>query len=296
MKRILRKLLGVFMRLRGFSVQVPSVDGPEPTLETLTSQLCTQNQFMTPIYLKWCAEIKETPRYHRKQWEHVYIAHALDTMGVLKQGSFGIGFGVGKEPLIALFAKYGGSIVATDMDYEQAKKIGWVDSAQYSLSKKDLNERGICDQVLFDEAVSMRPVDMNRIDEDLRKGAFDFLWSSCSMDHLGSVEKGIAFVLNSLKCLRPGGIAVHTTEYNVSSNDDTLDNAGVVLYRRRDIEKIGELVTAGGGSMLAFNPQSGLGLHDRHYDVPPYAATHHLKLMIDRYISTSVGFIIRRAP
>ncbi len=76
---------------------------------------------------------------------------------------------------------------------------------------------------------------MNDIPGDLE--GFDFNWSSCSFEHLGSIEKGINFLMNQLKTLKPGGWAVHTTEFNVSSDDKTIESGDTVVYRKKDIEK-----------------------------------------------------------
>ena len=45
-------------------------------------------------------------------------------------------------------------------------------------------------------------------------------------------------MLDSLRFLRPGGIAIHTTEFNVSSNDNTVADGDTVIYRKRDIEDL----------------------------------------------------------
>jgi hypothetical protein len=85
--------------------------------------------------------------------------------------------------------------------------------------------------------VNFRPVDMR----DLRlpwDETFDFLWSSCSLEHLGSLEAGMDFVKQSTDLLKPGGVAVYTTEFNVSSNDETLTSGPLVVYRKRDVEKL----------------------------------------------------------
>ena len=76
---------------------------------------------------------------------------------------------------------------------------------------------------------------MNDIPDDLVD--FDFNWSSCSFEHLVRLIK-VWFLQNQLKTLKPGGWAQHTTEYNLSSNDETQENNSTVLYRQRDIEYI----------------------------------------------------------
>jgi hypothetical protein len=93
-----------------------------------------------------------------------------------------------------------------------------------------LNDRGICDAALFSKLVDFRNVDMNNMPSDLV--GYDFCWSSCAFEHLGSIELGMQFVEISLKCLKPGGLAVHTMEYNGQSNRNTLSEGGAVIFRK----------------------------------------------------------------
>ena len=45
------------------------------------------------------------------------------------------------------------------------------------------------------------------IDTDCH-GQFDFVWSACAFEHLGSILNGLEFVVNSVKCLKPGGVVL----------------------------------------------------------------------------------------
>jgi SAM-dependent methyltransferase len=265
---------------------------PEPTLWAPVSQACTQGQMEEPHYAYWCNEIRELPRMHRKQWEFCYILQALKTHDMLTPGKRALGFGVGLEPLAAVFAKNGVSVLATDLEPEEAMGAGWVKTAQHAHNKASLNDRAICDPAAFDKLVDFRFMDMNAIDRDL-DGQFDFVWSACAFEHLGSIMHGLEFVLNSVKCLKPGGVAVHTTEFNCSSDGDTLDNASTVLFRKRDfllLERRLKLM----GAELEFNFNLGQQPLDQHIDTPPYSVDEHLKLQIMRWAVTSFGLVIRK--
>jgi hypothetical protein len=63
----------------------------------------------------------------------------------------------------------------------------------------------------------------------------DFLWSSCALDHLGSLEHGKKLVLDAMQCLKPSGVALHGTESCLSSDDATLEAEDLVFYREKDI-------------------------------------------------------------
>lgn len=265
---------------------------PEPSLWAPVSQACTQAQLEEPRYSYWCKQIRERPRMHRKQWEFCYILQALQTHGMLEDGRRGLGFGVGLEPLAAIFANHGVSVLGTDLEPDGAQLAGWVKTAQHARSKQAMNDRKICDAETFDRLVDFSFMDMNAIDRDLY-GQFDFVWSACAFEHLGSIMNGLEFVVNSVKCLKPGGVAVHTTEFNCSSDTETLDNAGTVLFRKRDfllLERRLKLM----GAQMEFNFNLGQQPLDLHIDTPPFKHDAHLKLQIQRWAVTSFGLIVRK--
>lgn len=285
-------MIDFLFRRKSRSDALPVDSSVEPTLREPISQVCTQAQLEEPAYAYWCQQIDEPVRMHRKQWEFAYILQALARGGMLAPGRRGLGFGVGEEPLASLFAARGAAVLATDLEPERAQQEGWVHTAQHAASKEALNGRGLCDPVYFNRLVEFRFMDMNAIDEDL-EGSFDFCWSACALEHLGSIENGLEFISRSIQCLKPGGIAVHTTELNCSSDEDTLDNAGTVLFRKQDFLRLGERLI-GEGCALSMNFHLGTQPLDRHIDVPPYRDDNHLKLLIDRWTSTSFGIIATR--
>jgi hypothetical protein len=229
---------------------------------------------------------------HRKLWEWIFIIEALTERGLLTAGRRGLGFGVGQDPLAAIFASKGVSIVATDADEQIAEAGGWSQTGQHALSIADLNQQHFCDDESFNRLVEFRSVDMNNIPSDLRD--FDFTWSSCAFEHLGSLEHGIQFVLRQMDCLKPGGFAVHTTEYNVSSNRATVDEDQTVLYRRQDIERLITDLRAD-SHLIDVDFRAGRTPADLHVDAPPFTETH-LKIWVSGFVTTSLGLIIEKNP
>ncbi len=260
----------------------------KPSLETPISQPCTEAQFRSPLYADWCEKIGEHPCFHRKQWEFVYILQVLSHNGFLKPGFRGLGFGVGQEPLPAYFASLGIDVTATDMAPEKARAAGWGETNQHADSLNTLNARRLCDPDLFRKHARFETVDMNNIPSHLR--GFDFTWSSCCFEHLGSIKAGLAFVRNSLGTLRPGGIAVHTSELNCSSNWLTISSGATVLFRKRDYLRLMRDLGKGGTTEHTF--ALGDGELDQYVDIPPYKQEPHLKLKIGRYVSTSYGVTV----
>lgn len=255
----------------------------------LKSCLCTQAQLETPPFREWSRRMRLQFKHHRKLWEFAFIAEALEQHGMLRPGRRGLGFAVGREPLAALFASRGCEIVATDLDERQAGKLGWTASNQHAARLEDLNTDGLCDPDEFRRLVTFRPVDMNDIPDDLE--GFDFVWSSCSFEHLGSIAHGRRFIDRMTRCLKPDGIAVHTTEFNVSSNSATIDNDPTfVIFRQRDIEEMAaDLRSKGRGVELDLT--LGNGPADAHVDLYPYEQKTHLKLQLGSFVATSFGLI-----
>jgi hypothetical protein len=132
---------------------------------------------------------------------------------------------------------------------------------------------------------------MNAIPSDLRD--YDFCWSACCYEHLGSIRMGLDFLHNCLATLKPGGVSVHTTEFNLSSNAKTLEAPELVIFRKQDFETvIAELVSAG-HTVEPLNLWPGTTPVDEHIDLPPYGATH-LKLELQGYCTTSIGLIVTK--
>lgn len=270
----------------------PMIISDVPSLTDPVSQACTQSQMEEDSYIYWCWQIYEEPRKHRKQWEFCYILQAAARYGVMAPGMRGLGFGVGGEPLAALFASRHISILATDLAADEAAQQGWVDTDQHAANKDALNDRGICPADMFDKLVDFRFMNMNAIEPDVR--GFDFCWSACALEHLGSIEMGLNFIRNSLECLKPGGVAIHTTELNCSSDSATLDNTSTVLFRKRDFTALAKRLIAEGHEVLLNFNTGDLPL-DKHIDMPPFSKDNHLKIQIDRWVTTSFGMIIRKA-
>lgn len=258
----------------------------------LRSCVCSQEQLESQPFRQWCARLGEAHRLHRKLWEWCYIAQALDERGMLQPGRRGLGFGVGREPLVPLFASFGCEVVASDMAEEQARKVGWTDTNQHAADVDVLNAAGLCPPEEFRRRVSRRVVDMNAIPRDL--GGFDFTWSSCSFEHVGSIAKGKRFVRNQMRCLRPGGVAVHTTEFNVVSDTETLDHEVTVIFRRCDLLDVARRLRAD-GHHLDLDFTLGTDVADRYVDAPPYRNDLHLRLKIMQYTSTSIGLIVEKS-
>jgi hypothetical protein len=271
-------------------VPLPPFDTPT-TAQFMQFSTCSVTDFLHPRYVEVCNIMKHPFAWHRKLWEWVYVIHHLLESEVVRSGSRGLVFGVGSERLPAVFAGMGAQIVATDAPGDKGEI--WDCSGQHSSSLEPLRYPEIVDAEVFDSNVRFEFCDMADIQPELN--GFDFNWSSCCFEHLGTLEAGMQFVINAVeKTLRVGGVGVHTTEFNLSSNDDTVTEGPTVIYRRRDIEELVSRLRDRGHTVSEFIVAPASNYWDFHVDIPPYTGAVHIKLLLEQYVSTSVGLVIRR--
>ncbi len=278
---------------------IPSNLSPQKI--NLQSKACQQNDIESDWFFYWCQEMKTPVVYHRKLWEFCYILQALYEYDLLTPGRKGLGFGCGEEPLPSILAAYDIEITATDLDPTASAAQGWIETKQNMSSVEKILHPELCTKELFTKNVSLKYVDMNAIPAYL-EGKYDFCWSACALEHLGSIKNGLLFIENSLKTLVPGGISIQTTEFNYLEEQETIDNYGTVLFRKKDFEGIAKKLTAAGHQVAPLDFNIGSRVLDRFIDLPPYnskvhefAQEAHLRLLIDGFASTSFGMIIRKA-
>ena len=126
--------------------------------------------------------------------------------------------------------------------------------------------------------------------------SMDFIWSSCAMEHLGTLEKGLAFVENAMNILKVGGVACHTTEFNVSSINSTIESGINVIYRESDLRQLDCRLRFKSCCLEPLDLEKGNHRDDILFDFPPYGQSSrvHIKLLIDGYVSTSQLLICRK--
>jgi hypothetical protein len=267
----------------------PAVDGGRDGDYMATSTPLTRD-FLHAKFAEFLGLCGLPPLLHRKLWEWAFIYDRLNHAGMLQPGKRGLGFGVGQEMLPALFASLGVSITATD---SPADEEHWADAGQHASIKELLFAPNIISRELFEDRVHFQPCDMRNVPPELN--GFDFCWSSCCFEHLGTLERGLDFVLHSVEhTLAVGGVACHTTEVNLSSDEATIEAGRDIIYRKRDLLALCRTLEDRGHVVAPLRIEPGELLPDYLVDVPPYRQDVHLKLLIGRFVSTSIGLVIRR--
>ena len=280
---------------------------PGPVFFGLGSRTCRQADIEHDWLRHWCGRLGIWPAYHRKVWEACFIAQAAWEAGALAPGRRALGFAVGREALPSLFAAAGMEVVATDLPAGDARAREWVRTGQHAggeeAARRALFRPGLLGAEEFERRVRFRPADMRRIPPDLLRGGFDLVWSSCAVEHLGSLGRGADFVLEAMRCLRPGGVAVHTTEFNTDAAGGTLRFGSTVLYQRRHLDALSRRLAEAGHRMLPLDDAAGGGPLDAFVDLPPFEEGEpgawqppHLRLSIRGYPVTSAGIVVRAGP
>jgi hypothetical protein len=270
----------------------------------LKTSLSKQTDIESDWVSHWCEELQAPLLYHRKLWELAYALQALYENGMIEPGRRGLGFGSGQEPVSSYLAAKGVRSTVTDLPIAEAEGRGWIETGQHTSRLDSAHHPYLVSREVFDRLVDFRPVDMNMIPEDLT--GYDCCWSICALEHLGSIEKGLSFIERSLDTIKPGGVAVHTTEFNIEDGP-TIDNWPTVLFQKRHFEALAARLTEKGHKVAELDFDPGNGILDRFIDLPPWAHdagppfdtwlhhSRHLKVGVDGFVATCAGIVIVKA-
>src|SRR5512135_1736049 len=80
------------------------------------SKMCDAADWFRPELLEIITnELREVPRFHRKQWESAMIFLALRRLGKLRPANTGLSMGGGKELILYALAPHVRQLVVTDL-------------------------------------------------------------------------------------------------------------------------------------------------------------------------------------
>lgn len=285
---------------RTLAEALPPVPSGGPFEIDIESKASTQDDLEADWTRHWSSELKVPHVFHRKIWELAYVLQVIWQSGNLAPGKRGLGFGCGEEPLPSYLASKGCTVTVTDLEPDDQRASGWAKSNELAnlerAYKSEFIEKGD-----FDRLVDFRHVDMTAIPSDLRD--YDFCWSICAFEHLGSIEKGIRFIENAIDVLKPGGFSIHTTEFNFL-NGETIDNWTTVLFQKKHFEEMARRLESKGIQVAPLNFDVGSKPLDKFIDVAPYAhdwkfdqasqwrqGANHIKLTADGIPVTCFGIV-----
>jgi hypothetical protein len=135
---------------------------------------------------------------------------------------------------------------------------------------------------------------MNEIPKNLYE-KFDFNWSVCAVEHIDGMDKNMNFLIDNLNTLKSGGIAIHTSEFNLSSDLDTCFDPEYFIFRNQDVEKVITKLNALGHEVYPMNFKVGISLADNFVDIPTFVKNNvDLRLELRGVVSTSFGLLARK--
>ncbi len=172
------------------------------------SKACDAEDFFDPVLLDAIATIRQVPSLHRKQWEYAILVRNMGACGALHDQADALGLACESEPAIFHAATKARSVLATDL------YAGSNDPAQWRAGQ--LREADVFERSPFPyprERLTVKTMDMRKI--EAKDESFDLVWSSSSIEHLGSTAEIRASLREVARVLRPGGVHLFTTEWKL---------------------------------------------------------------------------------
>jgi SAM-dependent methyltransferase len=264
----------------------------------LTSKFCDAADWFLPEMQHIIRnELREVPRFHRKQWEFAAIFLSLQQHGMLDKNKVGLSMGGGKELLLYAIAQHIEQLLVTDL-YDT--ETTW-----------DCAKTGDPDEFL--KTNMPFPVDTGKFQalrmdmRDLKfpEKSFDFCYSSCAIEHIGSREDFLQHFNEVARVLKDDGVYVLTTEVHYGSETIPDPNNHVFsLEYLRNLFSDSHLVPE-------FEFDAHITQHEINYPVPgnirhlSYAGKSslsgllfqeypHIQLLRGKYPFTSGLFVLRK--
>jgi SAM-dependent methyltransferase len=169
-------------------------------------------------------------RPHRKTWEFAMGVLALEEAGLLDDDrSTGLSVGAGHESVLYYLTGRCGRLVATDL-------YGEGDFARGEAGAMMLTDPDLFAPYPY-ERDRLEARHMNALDLEYDDASFDFVVSFGSIEHFGGLEAAARALSETGRVLRPGGVAVVTTELATDgAGDDPIP--GLQLFAPETIEAL----------------------------------------------------------
>lgn len=272
---------------RTLEAQLQSIPVDPVKVMGLDSKPSTQADIEARWCRGWCATLRERPRYHRRIWESAYALQALYEAGATLPTAKVLALGPLDGTVISYLAR--NDVASTVMGPD----VPWF--------RDDLT-----DPVTFARNVAYIPEGQAVL------GAFtgfDACWSIGQAGRLGSIRKGMDFIVQAMDTLKPGGLAVHVFDFNFADDGKTIDNWPSVLFQQTHIEALAEELRAAGHAPRPLSFDVGHQSLDRFIDVPPFDLSRseafaslwkdgwqsaHLKVSLDGFPATAFGLVCKR--
>lgn len=142
---------------------------------------------------------------HRKNWEIAQAVRALQDFGALGEGKRVLGVGAGTEPTIFYLARFA-DVVATDL-YEAGGWEAFAPSAMLTTPER------FAPFEYPHERLTVQHMDARTL--AFEDASFDGVFSCSSIEHFGTLQEIAQAAREIGRVLKPGGVAVLATEFQV---------------------------------------------------------------------------------
>lgn len=241
---------------------------------TFSSKLCDAADWFRPgIHAIITGELHETPRFHRKQWEFAMILHALRNNGRLDPGCVGLSMGGGRELVLYAIARQVRHLMVTDLYDAQSSwdcaRTG--DPDQFIHANKPI--------LVDDERFHARRMDMRELAFPDR--SFDFAYSTCAVEHIGTREDVIHHFNEVARVLKDDGMYVVTTE--IGYQDVTIEDEHNMVFSLDDFLHMVEV------SNLVAEPEFDARILPHQINSPTLSNLAHLSFSRPSHLSEALS-------
>lgn len=262
------------------------------------SKVCDGADWFDPELLAVIEDdLRELPRFHRKQWEFAMILLALRRGGALRPEAVGLSMGAGKERLLYAVAQHVRQVVATDL-YDAATE--W-DKARTTDPDRYIKE----DKPFPVDDARLRGLRMDMRSLDFEDGAFDFCYSSCAIEHIGSRQDFLRHLSEAHRVLKDGGLYAFTTELHFGP--ETIEHPHNYYFSPEYLAGLIADCPFVAGSEI----DAGIAHHRINYPLPQNLGTlctdgpgrlvnryiteaSHVQLLLGKHPFTSVSVVLRK--
>ena len=213
-----------------------------PVLTSPVSQAMTPRQFAESAFTKRMNELAQHGnRGEKHAWEDAIILQTLQYYGALSSGApRGVCFDHAGRGVPAYIASQGGSMTIVH-DWPGAPPVANPEEALTSLART-----AICRSEIFEGSVHLTTKAM--LDQGNEVADYDFLWSKGIGDTGAGKAAFSHFLLDSMRYLRFGGVAIHLIRYGAPSQAGAAVATGTnaTHFTRPEIERLALSLVAQG--------------------------------------------------
>ncbi len=193
------------------------------------SKICDAADWFDPEFQSVVQdELRETARFHRKQWEFAMIFLTLKKLEFLNDDKIGLSLGGGNERVLYAISNRIKKLYVTDL---------YDDSTSWDCARTDDPDEFIKLSKPFDydeSKIKALRMDMRKL--DFEDNTFDFCYSSCAVEHIGDFEDFINHFNEVYRCLKNDGVYVFTTE--LSFSDVTIKDPNNYIFSSKYLNSI----------------------------------------------------------